>query len=836
MANLGRGPPSWGAPFYSVPETHGAAERSNNDSAGTRWAREQQGNREAYHRRTTFYVNGEWQSSDNPDKPAYMTGQMYVEKLEPVHESEDLPIILIHDDFHTGQSFITKPDGKPGWATFFLNQGYTLYIPDLPYIGRSNYITPSLLQSVDLADQVQYMSAQVIERELTGPAKFEPRGWVRAALHDKFPGTGQRNDPIFDNYVAGLAPMIPRKPERETLAQQGLNALLKRTGKAILIGVGTGAVAAWLAADIQPESVDKVIAIEPTGPPFGVTYEERRGFRVYTPFVKHSNKLRPYGLSEIPLTYDPPANQEDFFNNVPPLPTEVCFRKDRKGSVVRQVGLGILNDDPDSSMGQQADINQKNNVRQLIQLKKMKHLMITSEASSHTTYDWQTLTFLRDAGVRVAWIPLEKGRIRGNGHLMFLETNSDRIASMIDEWIKREREAEEDEWSVVPPRAPANASSLSALSRPSASGGGSAAGGHNGQDNTQTGCLFNRGMATNNSAGHHQHRQIEQTRQGGGATQPPVDAQDIQQMGRLSHQGQQTMMHNPTQSFGISSTSGVTSHTQSPILDTDQGMTYGNLVPTGPFPTTAVAGNTITPNASGNMTYTRSTIQNGVQGTAYGNSVPTGPPPAAIASNGTNLNLAPSNATSNRTYRGVSTGNIAGSWDNARNVPFYQNNAFVNHGNAQEFPSPNKNETGFQSYGYQTGQEAIQHTSSFPGNVINDNNMAQNVLPWTEDNNQAVLNNHSANVESAFRQPPQNSANDRPPTSTPQLQQVGMYPSPSSFGPPSASGGGGSNARGYGHQAVQVTPTRRPRQLMEPMELCDGANSSNLSFQERLRQ
>jgi len=46
-----------------------------------------------------------------------------------------------------------------------------------------------------------------------------------------------------------------------------------------------------------------------------------------------------------------------------------------------------------------------------------------------------TVDFLRQAGARVEHLRLEEHGVRGNGHAMMLETNSDAVAAVIEDWI-----------------------------------------------------------------------------------------------------------------------------------------------------------------------------------------------------------------------------------------------------------------------------------------------------------------------------------------------------------------------------------------------------------------
>ena len=58
-----------------------------------------------------------------------------------------------------------------------------------------------------------------------------------------------------------------------------------------------------------------------------------------------------------------------------------------------------------------------------------------SEASYHAPYDHCTVAYLKQAQVATDFIRLADVGIRGNGHMMMLEKNSDDIARVMDEWI-----------------------------------------------------------------------------------------------------------------------------------------------------------------------------------------------------------------------------------------------------------------------------------------------------------------------------------------------------------------------------------------------------------------
>jgi len=78
---------------------------------------------------------------------------MYVESFIPAKPAHETPIVLIHGCCTTGAGFVSTPDGREGWAKYFVRQGWKTYVVDLPGHGRSpmpeNYGTMSLQRAVD---------------------------------------------------------------------------------------------------------------------------------------------------------------------------------------------------------------------------------------------------------------------------------------------------------------------------------------------------------------------------------------------------------------------------------------------------------------------------------------------------------------------------------------------------------------------------------------------------------------------------------------------------------------------------------------------------------------
>jgi pimeloyl-ACP methyl ester carboxylesterase len=73
---------------------------------------------------------------DGPDGK-YMSGQAYVEYQIPKNRTHPYPIVMIEGGGQSGSNFTGTPDGREGWAQYFLKQGYAVYVVDQPGRGRS---------------------------------------------------------------------------------------------------------------------------------------------------------------------------------------------------------------------------------------------------------------------------------------------------------------------------------------------------------------------------------------------------------------------------------------------------------------------------------------------------------------------------------------------------------------------------------------------------------------------------------------------------------------------------------------------------------------------------
>src|SRR5215475_9431019 len=76
-----------------------------------------------------FYVNGKPTTVNDRE---YISGQMYVEVRIPANKTKPYPIIMVHGGTMSGTNFTGTPDGREGWAQYFVRQGYAVYVVDQP--------------------------------------------------------------------------------------------------------------------------------------------------------------------------------------------------------------------------------------------------------------------------------------------------------------------------------------------------------------------------------------------------------------------------------------------------------------------------------------------------------------------------------------------------------------------------------------------------------------------------------------------------------------------------------------------------------------------------------
>ena len=325
-----------------------------------------------------------------------MSGQLYAEFQIPAKQMHPYPVVMVHGGGQSGSNFTGTPDGREGWAQFFLREGYAVYVVDQAGRGRAAYVS-------DAYGPPTQTNPETIQQRFTSVERYNL--WPQAHLHTQWPGGGAPGDAVFDQFYASQLPSIQDFTLQQALNRDAIVALLDKIGPSIVLTHSQSGAFGWPVADARPELVKAILAVEPNGPPFFNV--DNLGAPEW--FRDAAEQQRPWGVTADPLTYSPPV-------------------ADASGLVITR------QEQPDAPDLARCWL-QKPPVRLLPNLQRIPVLVITGEASYHSAYDHCTVKYLEQAGVHPTWVKLGEAGIHGNGHMMMLEKNNQEIAAVMTKWL-----------------------------------------------------------------------------------------------------------------------------------------------------------------------------------------------------------------------------------------------------------------------------------------------------------------------------------------------------------------------------------------------------------------
>ena len=188
-----------------------------------------------------------------------MTGQMYVEYFIPKTLTHPYPIVMIHGGSQTGTNFTGTPDGREGWAQYFVRRGHAVYVVDQVARGRSAHFSQS---------QGKVADANLGRTEQRFAAPENSNCGRRRKLHTQWPGSGKPGDPVVrrSSTPRNFRRWSSFQKQQEINRDAGI-ALFDKIGPAVLMIHSQSGTFIWPIADARPNLVKAVIAVEPNGPP-----------------------------------------------------------------------------------------------------------------------------------------------------------------------------------------------------------------------------------------------------------------------------------------------------------------------------------------------------------------------------------------------------------------------------------------------------------------------------------------------------------------------------------------------------------------------------------------
>lgn len=186
------------------------------------------------------------------------------------------------------------------------------------------------------------------------------------------------DDAAFDAFLAPYGPMPADLAASQDMDADRLARLLDRIGPAILVTHSASGPDGWLVADRRPGLVVAVVSVEPMGPPFAAT-----------PGIGSLD----WGLTAAPVTYDPPRT----------TPAEVRAADPATLRIPALAGLPVA--------------------------------VVTGETSAFAAFGPAIVDFLVAAGAAAEQLHLPDHGVRGNGHGLIYERNSDEALAPVLRWL-----------------------------------------------------------------------------------------------------------------------------------------------------------------------------------------------------------------------------------------------------------------------------------------------------------------------------------------------------------------------------------------------------------------
>jgi pimeloyl-ACP methyl ester carboxylesterase len=338
-----------------------------------------------------FWVGVENVTLPGGTSPVVSGKQMYVEYQIPAKVRHPFPIVLIHGGGGQGLDWMGTVDGRRGWSTMLLEEGYRVYVVDRPGHGRSPY-HPDLHGGIPRAQTLESISGMFTPQraKAANPAP-------NAHLHNQWPGTGAVDAPELQQMVASQGGSFGNgmgiiKESQVTVWQKNAAELLDKIGPAIFMTHSAGGPFGFYALEARPKLVKGIVVVEGAG---GSAFAGRGS----------------WGLINLPVEYEPPVKD----------PSEIKTK--------------MVDPTPeDAKLGIRPYTIQEEPAHQLKNWKDCPITIVTSEAS-FVLPNPGAVAYLKQAGVHAEEIRLADHGIHGNGHAMMCEKNNREVLQPILDWL-----------------------------------------------------------------------------------------------------------------------------------------------------------------------------------------------------------------------------------------------------------------------------------------------------------------------------------------------------------------------------------------------------------------
>ncbi|MDS1142464.1 alpha/beta fold hydrolase [Pusillimonas sp. SM2304] len=188
----------------------------------------------------------------------HMVGQMYAQHFCLQQPQSPYPVVLIHGGGLSGSFWESDAYGEEGWLHKFLRAGFDTVVTDAFERGRSGF--PAVPHVLSEAPHHRTLEEMWHAFRLGPVAGFRPGDLRHGHAGQQFPVER------FEWYAQRFVPRWTNT-EQQTLA--AYEELIRQLGPCMLVGHSQGAFYSLMLAQRLPDTVRRVVAIEPPAVPEG---------------------------------------------------------------------------------------------------------------------------------------------------------------------------------------------------------------------------------------------------------------------------------------------------------------------------------------------------------------------------------------------------------------------------------------------------------------------------------------------------------------------------------------------------------------------------------------
>jgi pimeloyl-ACP methyl ester carboxylesterase len=275
-----------------------------------------------------------------------LVGQAYVEYFIPQRlrsGKSTPPIVLVPGGTLIGAHFLTTPDGREGWADYFVRKGYPVYILDLPGRGRAGFnpdkfnnvragnAPPDSQPPIGVWDSSGWLEWNTGSLPAPSHGPRDPSCIGNDARDPNAPSVYCNGDrmPALDpeGYKHWLGALVPEVPV-DGGPTPGVTAALEKIGPAIVIGHSAGGTLVGRIANERPELFKAAIGIEPQGTCMLTPRDPIKGLAKVPTFSIHG--INQVGRPDTPPCLDSyerikKAGGDATYLSLPKLPSSPVF-------------------------------------------------------------------------------------------------------------------------------------------------------------------------------------------------------------------------------------------------------------------------------------------------------------------------------------------------------------------------------------------------------------------------------------------------------------------------------------------------------------------------------